>query len=153
MAITVSGTTITFNDATTQSTTALPPSLDAIGSVLVAVINTTSLVLPGNTIAGSNAYYPNAAVYNVTTSGFGTVTPSGDNSSSWRGPEGGFSMDLGRSTKGNSGNTGFVLPQGYTALSGTWRVLWPSRPRLSLYDSGYNITTSYMYATLIQRIA
>ena len=58
MPITVSGTQITFNDATTQSTAAVaaPASFGAVGTVTMALIqyaSTNQVIAAGDTYAGS----------------------------------------------------------------------------------------------------
>ena len=69
MATAISGTSITFNDATVQTTAASgSTTFDAIGSVgyfLYYSAGTTNLTA-GNTIAGSSLYYVSTIVANVT---------------------------------------------------------------------------------------
>jgi hypothetical protein len=65
MAITVSGTSITFNDATVQSTAASAPStaFGAIGTYAVLMNAVNSNLANGATIAGSSLRYDNAVLY------------------------------------------------------------------------------------------
>lgn len=151
MTITVSGSTITFNDSTTQSTSAIPSSLSGVGSVLMVAQTGASNLLPGATVAGSSLYYPSTLAstpsnFNIYTEWNGGAMPytqlAGD---------GGYSFNT--SQRLVTGNGGFSAPGGHTALSGTWRVLTAVRARVSSYDGIYNYTTSYSTWVMAQRIS
>lgn len=73
MAVTVSGTSITFNDATVQTTAAGAPttaqvltatagaSVGAVGTYTISVLSVTSTIPVNGTVAGSNLRGINAA--------------------------------------------------------------------------------------------
>lgn len=149
MPITVSGTQITFNDLTVQTTAAfsVPSSITAVGSVIFAAVNTTSNLLPGATVAGSNVYIP-AAI--ASWPAVGTPVDSGSSSFWSISSTATINVLVNRVT---SGNTGFTLPTGVTIGSGTWRILWYVRARFSSWDACVNQTGSLMYGTLLQRIS
>jgi len=128
----------------------VPSSITAIGSILLVANTTTSNYLPGNTIAGSSLYYP-TTITQVTTFVFteGTSTL----------PTTAFRANLTTidlmtvSQRNTSGNTGYTVPGGHTALSGTWRVLSIGLARSSSYDSTYNTTSSISNYLFAQRIS
>jgi hypothetical protein len=129
---------------------AVPSSISAIGSVLMVAHASTGNLLPGDTIAGSSLYYPNAitAAFNsgIYTSGTGTVPSTYVQSSSGK-------YVNGLVTRTTTGNTGFSTPLGHTALSGTWRVLTVALAREAIYDSEYNYTTSNAPCIMAVRIS
>lgn len=98
MAVTVSGTSITFNDATVQTTAASTPStaFGDVGTYAVLLITVNTNLATGATIAGSSLRY------NYT----------GNSSNSFGAP---FVGGRSRSSVNYDG--------GGTALSGTWRKL------------------------------
>ena len=129
MAITVSGTTITFNDATTQTTAAVAgvtslngqtgaitiTTFDAIGSVGWLVYNGTTNLTAGGTVAGTSLYYASTVVTNYQ----GAIITNG-------------TINSGTFTRYNNGGTlrsrngaapSSVAPLGFTALTGTWRAM------------------------------
>ena len=163
MPITVSGTTITFNDATTQTTaftggggvTSLNgqtgaitnTSLDAIGSVILAAVNTTTGLKPGDTIAGSSLYYPNTVINSAAGNAFYN-SASGTPSTTW------FLGGSGYYTRRqNSGNTGWQAPTGSSTLSGTWRIMGQAVLRFSTFDSCSSTTSSVLFQTLVVRVS
>jgi hypothetical protein len=132
---------------------AVPSSISAIGSVVMAAHASTGNLLPGDTIAGSSLYYPSTITLVATQiftegpgGGFAGVPQTGVFPGAGAYPFGG-------SQKLSSGNTGYVVPSGHTALSGTWRVLSVARSRSSIYDSGYNYTTSTSPCIMAVRIS
>lgn len=147
---TPSSTTFLRGDGSWQSAGGAPSAIDAIGTVMTAAMNTTSVLKPNDTVSGSNCYWPssyqswpNAVITEGTASSkprtFVTF-PSGN----W-----------GDSERITSGNTGYNTPGGHTALSGTWRVLTFCKARSSSYSNTYgeNETSSHSYHALIVRIA
>jgi hypothetical protein len=127
----------------------VPTAITAVGSVLIAANTSTSNLVPGDTIAGSSLYYPNAitaASNGIYTSGTGTVP------STYVQGSGGKYVN-GLVTITTTGNTGFSTPLGHTALSGTWRVLTVALAREAIYDSGYNYTTSISPCIMAVRIS
>lgn len=108
MPITVGGTTITFNDGTTQTTAAGgAPAFGAVGSVLPLMNRSNSSPATGGTIAGSSLSYN----YQTTNAGATVV-------SSLNGNVPGASSICGtRAQQNNSSNTSG------TTVSGTWMRL------------------------------
>jgi hypothetical protein len=132
MAITVSGTSITFNDATVQTTAATGgvtslngqtgaitnTTFDAIGSVGWLVYNGTTNLTAGGTVAGTSLYYASTVVTNYQ----GAIITNG-------------SIVSGTYTRYNNGATtrkrgtlpplptADIPPLGFTALTGTWRAM------------------------------
>ena len=128
----------------------VPADVAAIGSVLIVANTTASNLVPGNTISGSSLYYANAITgttnYLWTEGDFGTLPGTKiNNLVSW-GP-------LQAVERQNTGNTGYIVPGGHTALSGTWRVLSPVKARTSVYDPAYVVTYSTSGYLLAQRIS
>jgi hypothetical protein len=133
MAVTVSGTGITFNDATTQTTaftgaggvTSLNgqtgaitnTTFDAIGSVGYFVYYSASILAAGGTVAGSSLYYVSTVVANVTDQN-GLVTNGTVSSGTYTVYSGSFAQRIRQSTIASS-----VPPLGMTTLSGTWRAM------------------------------
>ena len=62
MAVTVGGTSITFNDGTTQTTAASgpPTTWNTVGSVAAFLYTGTSIIFAGNTVSGSYLFYVSA---------------------------------------------------------------------------------------------
>jgi len=163
MPISVSGTEITFNDATVQTTAAVAggvtslngqtgaitdTTLDAIGSVVFAANVSTSNTAGGATIAGSNLRYPS------TISTAGSVATSGTYYSE------GSSASLPQSywfgiiaRREATGNTGFQNPGGTTALSGTWRSMGGTGARSSFFVPDDNKTISQSTVGLFVRVS
>jgi len=158
MPITVGGTSITFNDSTTQTTaftggggvTSLngqtgavtTTSINNIGSIIRAGANTTSNMLPGATIGGGDLYYANtiSSVYDGV-----SVFTEGNNSSYPRSQEW---------YRRNNGNSGFVVPQGMSTLSGTWRLTSNCIvARTYQYQSCDNIATSQIFNGWFVRVS
>lgn len=118
MAITVSGTTITFNDGTTQTTAGGAPTTDqvltatagasfgAVGTYAVLMNASATTVNAGGTIAGSSLRYNSEAASRSPFSGYG------QSGGTWGG--------------------------GGTAPSGTWRAMARSNGR---FDNGCNSYT------------
>ena len=111
MAITVSGTTITFNDATTQTTaaTGVTTTLDAIGSVAMFWSSRSIVTAAGSNISGSYLFRCTAAGSGNTLSAIrniGTEIPAGQ-----------WSAALDRTTAVTANGTTL------TPNSGTWKCL------------------------------
>lgn len=127
----------------------VPSSISAIGSVLIAANTSTSNLLPGNTIAGSSLYYPSTITLvgaNIYTEGTGAAP------NTYLAAGAGKNI-MGASERVTSGNTGYTLPGGHTALSGTWRVLSTAAARSSVWDGEINATFSYSPSVMVQRIS
>jgi len=166
MAITVSGTQITFNDATVQTTAftgggvssvnsqtgaVVTTTLDNIGSVIWAANITTGTIAGGATTAGSNLRYPSTVASSLAVATEQQLYYSED-------PNGPFNQ---QSTSWNAltctrrtiGNTGYQNPLGTTALSGTWRAMGGIGSRSSNYNGDSNNTLSQNYAGLFVRVS
>jgi hypothetical protein len=132
----------------------VPSSISSIGSVLIAANTSTSNLLPGNTIAGSSLYYPST----ITTVSSQIYTEGPTTANPFDVPltylaTAAAKYPLGTATKIATGNNGFSVPGGHTALSGTWRVLSAAVARRSVYESNYNYTTSDSAYVMVQRIS
>jgi len=144
MAITVNGTTITFNDGTTQTTAGVTaPANGALGSVEWLVCSSSSSSIYNGTVSGSNLFYisslnggtPQNNSFSV---GQSTgLVPSGDR----RNASASF-------TASTLYWTGPAIT--YTNLSGTWRAV--SFYRHPTFYDGYANNT-YMFAGLFIRIS
>ena len=165
MAITVSGTQITFNDATVQTTAftgggvssvnsqtgaVVTTTLDNIGSVIWAANITTGTIAGGATTAGSNLRYPSTVSSSQSVASgqlYYSENPSapyGIDYTSW--------TALGN-IKQTNGNTGYTLPLGTTTLSGTWRAMSGTGSRSSAYNGDGNVTQSQNYVGLFVRVS
>lgn len=117
----------------------------AIGSVVRAANTTSSSYLPGATIAGSSLYYPNTITQTPSVS---TLYSQGNNSVTtytyWT---------TSNTDRQNSGNTGFQVPAGAAALSGTWRAMYFSNPRMSQFFGCDNTTISSSSVSVWVRIS
>lgn len=138
MTITVGGTTITFNDGTTQSTAftgSSVPAANAVGALQLMLITKSSangnVFILGDTISGSYVFY--------VSSGYQPVSPYSPINSS------GQSFNLVNRT------TAFTFAGGggatYTPTSGTWRVMSAGG------SAAYFGCDSYASCILVQRIA
>ena len=126
----------------------VPTAIAAIGSVLFAANTSTSDFLPGNTIAGSSLYYPttitsvSTAIY---TEGTGVSNPITYLIAS------GGKYIFGASVRVVSSNSGYSVPAGHTALTGTWRVLTTVVARSSVWDGTDTVSTSP--TVMVQRVS
>ena len=131
MAITVSGTSITFNDATVQTTaaTGLPSTYSGVGSTIHAVYFATAVTAPGGTVSGSYLFYLNQNVGNP--------------------------FSGGPSVAGNRLNaTSNFSAGGYTYITigaGTWMNVGTSSFAPATYDSCANVT--YPLVVVVRRIS
>lgn len=135
MAITVSGSTITFNDGSTQSTaasgTGVPSTLLGVGATNLFVSSSSSSIATGNTLSGSYLFYVSTA------NGLNTyVFPS-----------------LNRVNATATFTTTFNGATGtaYSVGTGTWMCVGFGASPAASYDSCNNGT--YMYSTLWRRIS
>jgi hypothetical protein len=148
------GNILTSNGTTWASSappSIVPTSVTAIGSIVVAAINTTSYAKPGDTVAGSNCYYVTTTPYFSSSNDYisGTAGANGSAYIYTSFPQAAIAAIFSLA----GGNTGWVAPNGTTALTGTWRHLFVARPRDSSYDGCSNQTSNYTYMTLIQRVS
>jgi len=128
----------------------VPAAITDVGSVLMVANTTTSNYVPGDTVAGSSLYYGTQITSTTTfihTESTGTTVPY-----TVIHPGAGF-MYLGAAVKVTNGNTGYTLPSGHSALSGTWRVLSLVAARSSGYDAKLNRTSSESNCLMAQRIS
>lgn len=136
-----------------QTGAVVTTTLGNIGSVIMAAANTTTALVPGNTISGSNLYYPTSYTRAVGGEALYTEGTGSAGSTYW-------SFSVGFPTAGSimaaikigySGSS-FVLPGGnVSTLSGTWRALSPLNARY-LYDDG-STAYSYTYIGLFVRVS
>lgn len=126
-------------------------SLGAIGSTMFAVYTGTSNLSVGDTVAGSSLYYPSTISSWV--SGGGQLYSQGSPGGSYPYTYWTFSSAQLVAEQNSSGNTGYVAPGGATALSGTWRAMFPAHARSSTYEPSGGVTTSYSYGTLFVRVS
>lgn len=128
MAVTVSGTSITFNDASVQTTAAGGvPAFLGVGSVLILYNFARTSYTTGATVNAANTGYPSG------------VTPTN------------FTFNYSTGRTGNTTSPG-PAPAGNlstTAVTGTWRVA--SGAPQGYYDPCGN--TSYAFPFLAVRIA
>jgi len=127
MAMTMSGTTLTFNDSTTQTTSAVyPPTWLGIGSFGLFACTNAGWALPGDTASGTYLFRQTVAGsytgLNVFLQfGGGNVVNS---TTAWNGV-------------GGAGGAGIT----FSVNSGTWRNISHSRAGAVTYDSYLNYTT------------
>lgn len=156
MPITVSGTQITFNDATVQTTaftggggvTSLNgqtgaitnTTFGAIGSYLMLVNNTTSNFGINATTAGSNLRYPSQISQWDNQAFFRTVGNGGSIPRSGAAPMG---SQFSQYVSGNQGNGGNAI--GTTAVSGTWQTVTPAGGRTNNGYCGDNNSTEQAF--------
>ena len=171
MPITVSGTSITFNDSTTQTTaftggggvTSLNGQTGAITNTSVNTVGSVMLLAvyaglytsyySGQTIAGTSLYYSSAiSQYNNVGLAFnGTITGAGTNQYTAPVGSGAFGQLVQRNV---AGNTGRVAPAGMTACTGTWRLMSPvGAGGASGFNACCNITFNYYYVSLWARVS
>ena len=152
-----SGNVLTSNGTTWTSTapaSAVPASVDAIGSVLLVANGSTSNYYASQTIAGSSLYYQSAYTATGTASQFysdGTTVSTDFTRIGWNGVS--TQSVMGILTRTTVGNTGWSAPQGCTTLSGTWRFLSGTLARTSSYNACANTTGSTNYLGLAVRVS
>ena len=161
MSILISGTTLTFNDATTQTTSGTVTTFGAVGTYAFVGNFSTGVLKPGDTIAGSSLTYVSGTVlsagasaaptYSITyVSGY-TPTGSGQlqvfNNGSW--------SRAGSTYNGT--NFSDVLPTGISTFSGTWKIMggvaYPRSYRTSIDGDGYTDTNHSIAGCLALRIS
>ena len=151
MATAISGTSITFNDATVQTTAASgSTTFDAIGSVgyfLYYSAGTTNLTA-GNTIAGSSLYYVSTIVANVTDQQ-GMITNGSVASGSYTRYEGSAAVRVRASPTPASQ----VPPLGMTTLSGTWRAMNAVSRSASYVEPCSNAAYNNYSASVFMRVS
>ena len=102
----------------------------AIGSVVFAANTANSSYIPNATIAGSSLYRPTTYAGNYSNN-YGISGISSEGTASSR-PRTAWFSDV--ATRTTSGNPGFQVPGGSTALSGTWRALSWANHRSYSFD-------------------
>lgn len=136
MAITVSGTTITFNDGSTQSTaasgTGVPSTLLGVGATNILASSYSSALSVGSTLSGSYLFY-----YSININNPGNIIqPSGNRVNATSG----FSTTF-------NGAPGTATVVG----TGTWMLVGYAGLSACFYDSCNNQTN--MNTTLWRRIS
>jgi hypothetical protein len=120
-------------------------TVDSIGSVIYGAVNTTSGLIPGNTVSGSIVYIPNAVTSISNTQLFSNGNASTRNWTYWS-----TTISAERMYEGNSG---YQVPLGASTLSGTWRLLNQVTPRNSSYDSCNGLSFTGTKMTLLVRVS
>jgi len=126
MAMTMSGTTLTFNDSSTMTVAGASTGWLEIGSIAVLICSSNGgWAMPGSTAAGSSLFRLTTAGSNYMTAGFVAYGNGNtvNNTSS-------FSS----AAPGGSGGT-------FSNVGGTWRNISWSRSNIASYDSYLNYTT------------
>lgn len=118
-----------------------------IGSIAYAAASITTGLIQNDTIAGSSLYYATTMAYSPT--GGGYVNSEGTTTL----PLTRWPYDSNLISRTNTGNTGYIVPQGASTLSGTWRALQPVAVRWSAYDSCGGTTVSFTYAGIFVRVS
>jgi hypothetical protein len=129
----------------------VPSSISAIGSVVVVANLTTSNLVGGNNVAGSSLSYASAITTITGNRIYTNGNPSTNSYTLIQPPETIYIM--GQVLRWTNGNTGYAPPDGFTALSGTWRLLNVGIARSTVYDSYYGQTFNRTALTLAVRIA
>ena len=130
----MSGTTLTFNDSTTQTTSAVyPPTWLGVGSIAILACTIGAFAMPGDTQSGSYLFRQTAVGTALASAGFlaygiGNVV----------------NATTAYSMLGGSGST-------MSPVGGTWRSLQHARIVQSSYDSYVNYTV--MGLILVMRTA
>jgi len=128
MAITVGGTTITFNDGTTQSTAATAggaPAFLAVGAVMLLYNFARTSYAPNQNVTAANT-------------GYGTDGLPGNSN-----PFGTSALRYGNVTVPGSSAYGVLTT---AAVTGTWRCL--SGVRTSTYDSCSDTTSAFPFLAI-----
>lgn len=161
MAVTVSGTGITFNDATTQTTaftgatgvTSLNgqtgaitnTTFDAIGSVGFFCYYSASILAAGGTVAGSSLYYVSTVVSNFSNESNNLIT----NGSIGSGTYTAFNATAADRARANT-SASQVPPLGMTTLSGTWRAMNVVSRSAAYMDSCSTARNNYSMAVFMR---
>ena len=120
----MSGTTLTFNDNSTQTTSAVyPPTWLGVGSIAILACTIGAFAMPGDTQSGSYLFRQTAVGTALATAGYiayGTGNVVNATTA--------FNM------QGGSGST-------MSPVGGTWRSLQHARIVQSSYDSYLNYST------------
>jgi hypothetical protein len=171
MAITVSGTSITFKDATVQTTaftggggvTSLNgqtgaitnTDIDSIGSICLVAYGGTSQIAVGSTVAGSSLYRASSATDQLTSNG--TYWSQGTNAGSRPKTVWGQTIGQGNGVaiQETTGIVGWQAPGGATTMSGTWRLLSPVVGRASetITPCCVNTTRSRSWCCIAVRVS
>ena len=144
MSILISGTTLTFNDATTQTTSGTVTTFGAVGTYAFVGNFSTGVLKPGDTIAGSSLTYVSGTVL---VAGNGASTYSMTYVSGYT-SNGNGSLQVGNNGSwarigSNYNATDFsdVVPTGISTFSGTWKIMggvaFPRSYRTSVDGEGF----------------
>ena len=121
----------------------------SIGSVVMAANTSTAYTMPGGTIAGSSLVYPSTFVAQGPYDGVSRVATQGGIT----GLPNTNLLDVSYFRSEVTGNTGYFVPVGTTALSGTWRAMTFSGARGTYYDVCNDRTSNYSSYTLWVRVS
>ena len=126
----------------------------SIGSVVMAANTSTAYTMPGGTIAGSSLVYPSTFVAQGPYDGVSNIVTNGPTPPYITTiPNTTMFGQLGIFRSVVYGNTGYFVPLGTTALSGTWRAMTFSGARDTSYDFCTNVTNNYSSYTLWVRVS
>jgi len=130
-----------------QTGAVVTTSIDAIGSTALVCYVGTSSVAGGGTVSGSNLLYA-STISQMSASGFFSNGVSGSGPrTQW------FAQFVTRYSGFNTGNTGYQIPAGTTALSGTWRVTYGAGARYGGFVDEQNEFQSYALIALYTRVS
>ena len=125
-------------------------TLDTIGSVIRTAANTSTVLKPGDTISGSNLYYPTS----LTTVGISYLSEGASLTAVPRTGWGSSGIGVLYANKISSGNTGYTVPGGnVSTLSGTWRAMEVVPARYSEYEPEDGFTNSLSWTGLFVRVS
>jgi len=154
MSITISGSTVTFNDGSTQTTTGTPPSYDSVGSTLMAYYIPASSVNADVNVAGSNLRFRPTSSYPHNTTDIWSLT---DTVKVQYGYTGISNMQIWSFNQQSGGNSTWrdpaaaYLAGGGSSLSGTWKKL---TPQVTYSSAAYSYGTAYYwYPALWRRVS
>ena len=162
MSITISGSSVTFNDGSTQTTTANGQSYDSIGSTILAIYTPASSISADTNVAGSNLRFKPTSTYPHNTTDIWSLPATSLQSYGWLGlgSGGGAFSNSGAmwSFSGQSGGNSTYrdtaaayLAGGGSSLSGTWKKL--SSPPTYVSSSYSYGTAYYWFPALFRRIS
>lgn len=109
----------------------------------------TANVTAGTTVSGSDLRYANT--FTGTPATTGAIPPNYYSEGTTSTPQTAWANN--GVQRYVTGNVGYSLPAGTTALSGTWRAMEGSAGRYAFYESCGNYTASYNSVTTFVRIS
>jgi hypothetical protein len=154
-AVTVSATSGGVTSLNGQTGAVTTTSINSVGSLMIAAVNTTDNIIPNNTYSGGDLYYATqiTQAYDnriLFIEGNNTTKPRTlVNINGYVQYPSLYGMG-----KTNNGNTGFQTPGGSATLSGTWRLTSNCViARQYDYNSDNNLATSTMFNGWFVRVS